>query len=111
MASCKPVPYYSDVCQASKETHGVTTYVYKYSAAIKIENAWVVPSENQVTILNVENLVNIVVGASLWHPLFGYYLIVAFDPIRHALTIENRLNEGTGLVFPHPLHVMVSAPK
>lgn len=83
------LPHYNNPCNVCEEDSTKYIYIHRYTAAIKIMNEWITPAEGQIAVLQVPALVDMVVGASLWHPQYGYYLIIAFDAERQLLQIRN----------------------
>lgn len=81
-------PHYSQPCGSCPEDHDKVVVAHRYSAAVKVANAWVIPAENQLSTLYVPALVDIVPGCALWHPTYGFFRVVSYDPEAQIVKVE-----------------------
>lgn len=81
--------------------------------AIQIQNSFNLPACNQTAVLTVPGLKNIVVGAYLWNPTYGYFLVSSFNGITGQIIVTNLCSSGNaapGTIVPQATMFTVAQP-
>lgn len=104
-------PYYTNTCQSNQE-HCDTPILCNYSPVVRVENEWAVPLANQLITLKIPALTDILIGATIWNPDYGTYLIVSYDEEGQAVKVMktdfNKVAEGT--VIPSCTKFIITIP-
>lgn len=105
-------PFYaqSDVCI---EDHCQKIFKATYAAALKVDNAFVIPACNQSAEFKISGLFAIALGSYLWNPAVGYLRVTAFDAFRQIVTVTNECQAGNaavGTTFPACTQFIVTDP-
>ena len=88
---------------ACEESHVKVVNQAQYSAGLKVVEAFNVPGCERTTVIVIPNLTQILIGAYLWNPTYGYFKVVAFDYASSTVTIMNMCHSGNaapGTVIP-----------
>lgn len=88
-ANPTPTPYYlqGGGCQ---ESHDRVVVQNRYAAALSTKSDAIVPACGGTTVLTVDGLVSIPVGAYVWSAVIGGYLkVVSFDYVQGQIVVEN----------------------
>lgn len=95
-------PYYTDTCLQECQSHCKKTFICQYSPVVRIQNSWAVPNEVDLITLKVPALVDILIGAILWNPTYGSYVIISYDQEGQSVKIQKGADNTTplGTVIP-----------
>lgn len=107
-----PRPYYTRA-QACTEDHSTTIINENFDAALNVANSWNVPACGGASTLSIPGLSDIVIGSYLWHPTYGYYQVLAFNPSNSQVVVQNNCtanNAAIGTQIPACTAFVVTDP-
>lgn len=108
-----PTPYYVGGV-ACKENHTQNIYYNQFNAGLTIKSAWNIPQCGGSAILSIPELVSITIGANLWHPIYGYFEVIAFDSDSRLITVQNNClsdNAPVGSSVPECTTFTITPPR
>lgn len=106
------IPYYEDPCFQENQNQGCKIY-NQYSPVLRISTGWAVPEASNIVTLKVAALADMLVGATLWNPLYGEYEVVYYDPEGQIIKVVKAEDNTTevGTVIPSCTKFIVTAPQ
>lgn len=92
-----PQPYYTDQNNSLTQDHAAIFEDTKFAAGIQIGEEFVVPAFGTDTQLCAKNLTNVVLGAYVWNPAYGYLKIVHWDSCLRKIGLLNEDISGAAI--------------
>lgn len=92
-----PAPYYqcAPTCQ---EDHCQQVNVFNYATSICVNYAFNMPACGETANIYFTDVKNLLVGAYLWHPTYGYLEVVGFNNQTGQAIVKNNCNDGNAAV-------------
>lgn len=91
-------PFYTHPCDEVLADHARHVIVHQYVACLKIASEWVVPTNEDMSWLDIPAVVDVLIGSCLWNPTYGFFRVVAFDKTAQRIAIQTKTSlaaEGT----------------
>lgn len=106
-----PLPYYEDACFQENQCEGVQVF-NQYSAVLRISTEWAVPQADSILTLKVAALADILIGAAIWNPEYGEYIVVAYIQEEQLIKVVKYVGNDVpvGTVIPSCTKFIVSIP-
>lgn len=111
-SSLVPQPFYVQA-PSCVEDHTQKIYITDYSVGLRFQGAWNIPVCGGVSVISTPDLNDITIGTNIWHPSYGYFEVLSFDPFQKLLTIQNNClteNAAPGTQVPECTIFTVAPP-
>lgn len=95
-------PYYNQASPV-QETHCQAVTQIAYDASLSVSVSFVMPACNLHGLLTIPGLRRLQIGSYLWNAVYGYLLVIGFDPISQQVQVTNECTAGNaapGTVIP-----------
>lgn len=106
-----PKPYYEEVSESVVECHKTVVHQNIYAAGVLASEPWNVPEVNEDVAVQLEGVTIIPVGAYLYNPNYGYYLISQWNPKSGQVGLVNDGilgNAGPGTYVPANIPFLIT---
>lgn len=88
-------PYYEEVSSETVQNHQSIFVDSQFAIGIQCSQRWTIPLEGHEVDVEFPQVVNVPVGAYLYHPLYGYFKISKWNPDTHVCGLTNEAITGT----------------